>query len=137
MKEPKGAAGGIPLRPNAPGPFYRRPHALDRGRQRPECAGKEERTDANGRLTLQVAPGAIEITVVKEGFNPATVTATVIAGQLQAIPIPLERETTLEEHVTVSATRADKRIEDQPMRVEVLDAEEIEEKQLMTRATSS
>src|SRR5262249_33595998 len=34
--------------------------------------------------------------------------------------------------VTVSATRTDKRIEDQPMRVEELDAEEIEEKQLMT-----
>jgi outer membrane receptor for ferrienterochelin and colicins len=33
---------------------------------------------------------------------------------------------------TVSATRTDKRIEDQPMRVEVVDAEEIEEKQLMT-----
>ena len=32
----------------------------------------------------------------------------------------------------MSATRTDKRIEDQPMRVEVLGAEEIEEKQLMT-----
>ena len=83
-------------------------------------------------MTLQVAPGPIEITVVKEGFNPVTVTATAIAGQSQAIPIPLERQTAIEEHVTVSATRTDKRIEDQPMRVEVLDAEEIEEKQLMT-----
>jgi outer membrane cobalamin receptor len=33
----------------------------------------------------------------------------------------------VEEAVTVSATRTDKRIEDQPMRVEVLDREEIEE----------
>jgi outer membrane receptor for ferrienterochelin and colicins len=94
--------------------------------------GKTVQTDANGRVTLQVAPGPIEITVVKEGFNPVTVTATAIAGQSQAIPIPLERQTAIEEHVTVSATRTDKRIEDQPMRVEVLDAEEIEEKQLMT-----
>jgi iron complex outermembrane receptor protein len=38
----------------------------------------------------------------------------------------------MEEHVTVVATRTDKRIEDQPMRVEVLDREEIEEKLLMT-----
>ena len=38
----------------------------------------------------------------------------------------------MEEHVTVAATRTDKRIEDQPMRVEVLDREEIEEKLMMT-----
>jgi outer membrane receptor for ferrienterochelin and colicins len=94
--------------------------------------GKTVQTDANGRLTLQVAPGPIEITVVKEGFNPVTLTATAIAGQPQLIPIPLERQTAIEEHVTVSATRTDKRIEDQPMRVEVLGAEEIEEKLLMT-----
>src|SRR3954468_17441333 len=95
-------------------------------------SGITTETDANGRVTLEVTPGPIEITVVKEGFNPVTVTATAIAGQSQAIPIPLERQTAIEEHVTVSATRTDKRIEDQPMRVEVLDAEEIEEKQLMT-----
>src|SRR6476661_6509733 len=73
--------------------------------------GKTVQTDANGRVTLQVAAGPIEITVVKEGFNPVTVTATAIAGQSQAIPIPLERQTAIEEHVTVSATRTDKRIE--------------------------
>src|SRR4051794_24821088 len=47
--------------------------------------GKTAQTDANGRLTLQVAPGPIEITIVKEGFNPVTVTTTAIAGQSQAI----------------------------------------------------
>jgi outer membrane receptor for ferrienterochelin and colicins len=94
--------------------------------------GKRLQTDADGRLHLQVAPGPIEITVVKERFNPVTVTATAIAGQSQSISIVLERQTAIEEQVTVSATRTDKRIEDQPMRVEVLGAEEIEEKQLMT-----
>ena len=34
--------------------------------------------------------------------------------------------------MTVSATRTDKRIEDQPMRVEVVDREEIDEKAMMT-----
>jgi iron complex outermembrane receptor protein len=38
----------------------------------------------------------------------------------------------MEEHVTVAATRTDKRIDDQPMRVEVIDREEIEEKLMMT-----
>jgi outer membrane receptor for ferrienterochelin and colicins len=89
-------------------------------------------TNAEGRVTLQVAPGEVQITVIKEGFNPVTVTATAVLGPTQVIPVTLERQAAIEEHVTVSATRTDKRLEDQPMRVEVLDAEEIEEKQLMT-----
>src|SRR6476620_392537 len=94
--------------------------------------GTTTETDADGRTTLRVVPGPIEITVVKEGINPVTVSATATPGPPQVIPIVLEPQTAIEEHVTVSATRTDKRIEDQPMRVEVLDAEEIEEKQLMT-----
>ncbi len=89
-------------------------------------------TDADGRAILYLPAGPAEITVVKEGFDPVTVSATAAIGPPQVIPIVLERQTAIEEHVTVSATRTDKRIEDQPMRVEVLDAEEIEEKQLMT-----
>ena len=94
--------------------------------------GNTTESDAEGRTTLHVYPGPVEITVIKAGFNPVTVSATATVGPAQVIPIVLERQTAIEEHVTVSATRTDKRIEDQPMRVEVLDAEEIEEKQLMT-----
>jgi iron complex outermembrane receptor protein len=94
--------------------------------------GTTTEADAEGRATLHLPPGPVEITVVKEGFNPVTITATATIGPPQVIPMALERQTTIEEHVTVSATRTDKRLEDQPMRVEVLDAEEIEEKQLMT-----
>lgn len=89
-------------------------------------------TDVDGKVTLRIPAGSVEITVVKAGFTPVTVAATAVVGQPQVIPITLERQATLEEHVTVSATRTDRRIEDQPMRVEVLDAEEIQEKQLMT-----
>jgi len=89
-------------------------------------------TDADGHVLLHVPAGSVEITVVKERFNPVTVTATAVAGSEVTIDVPLERQTVVEEQVTVSATRTDKRIEDQPMRVEVLDAEEIGEKQLMT-----
>src|SRR5262249_51106623 len=95
-------------------------------------AGNTTHTNAEGRTTLRLAPGPVDITIVKEGFNPVTITATAVLGRSQEIPITLERQSAIEEHVTVSATRTDKRIEDQPMRVEVLDAEEIEEKQLMT-----
>jgi iron complex outermembrane receptor protein len=96
------------------------------------ASGATTETDEQGHLTLRVVPGPLEITVVKAGYNPVTVTATVALGEPQVIPITLERQSAIEEHVTVSATRTDKRIEDQPMRVEVLDAEEIEEKRLMT-----
>jgi iron complex outermembrane receptor protein len=47
--------------------------------------------------------------------------------------VELQAQPTVEETVTVVAsTRTDKRLEDQPMRVEVLAREEIEEKMLMT-----
>jgi outer membrane receptor for ferrienterochelin and colicins len=94
--------------------------------------GHTSETNAEGFVTLQVAPGEVQITIIKEGFNPVTLSATAVPGPAQIISVALERQSVLEEHVTVSATRTDKRMEDQPMRVEVLDAEEIEEKQLMT-----
>src|SRR5204862_300641 len=69
---------------------------------------------------------------LKAGFAPVTTTIDVGAGQQQPLSVELEKPPTVEETVTVSATRTDGRVADQPMRVEVLDREEIEEKQLMT-----
>src|SRR5262245_26831704 len=66
--------------------------------------GKTSETNAEGRVTLQIAPGPLEITVVKEGFNPVTVTATAAPGPPQEITVELEPQTEFEEHVTVSAT---------------------------------
>jgi iron complex outermembrane receptor protein len=92
-----------------------------------------EITDADGRVRLQLPVGEVRLTIVKEGLNPVTLAVTVApAASPQLIPVALDRQLVVEEHVTVSATRSDRRLEDQPMRVEVLDAEEIEEKQLMT-----
>lgn len=95
-------------------------------------AGKTLETGSDGRVTLSLPMGQADITVIKEGFNPVTVTVTAVAGMPQVVAVILEPQPAIQEHVTVSATRTDKRIEDQPMRVEVLDAEEIGEKQLMT-----
>src|SRR5947199_2154923 len=94
--------------------------------------GVEHRADEHGVLALDLPPGQIEVVVVKEGFAPASVTFEIRTGETRTVAIDLQPQETMEEHVTVAATRTDKRIEDQPMRVEVLDAEEIEEKQLMT-----
>ena len=53
-------------------------------------------------------------------------------ASLQQILDALKQPARIEEEITVAATRTDKRLDDQPMRVEVLEREEIEEKMLMT-----
>jgi iron complex outermembrane receptor protein len=94
--------------------------------------GRTARTEADGRTTLEVTAGSVVITVIKEGFTPQTIVAAAADGVEQTIEVTLEPQTAIEEHVTVSATRTERGIEDQPMRVEVLDAEEIDEKLMMT-----
>ena len=94
--------------------------------------GQTFKTDAQGQVRIPVAAGSVQITVIKDGFAPVTTVVMVTTGQMQAVIVELQPQPTVEEHVTVSATRTDGRVEDQAMRVEVLGAEEIEEKQLMT-----
>ena len=94
--------------------------------------GVTHTTDLTGSISVSVAPGPIDITVVKEGFAPTTASLTLEPGQTRQVLVDLPAEPTVEETITVSATRTDARLEDQPMRVEVLAREEIEEKMLMT-----
>jgi iron complex outermembrane receptor protein len=94
--------------------------------------GSTHATDAKGSVSIAVAAGTVQINVVRKGFVPASAVQEVRAGQQQVVVIELQPEPTLEEEVTVAATRTDKRIDDIPMRVEVLGREEIEEKMLMT-----
>src|SRR5947208_11206090 len=94
--------------------------------------GTTRRTDSMGRTAFDVPPGPVQIVVAKEGFEPETVSIDIRTGEPRAISIALRPQSRIEEHVTVAATRTDKRIEDQPMRVEILDADEIEEKVMMT-----
>ncbi len=96
-------------------------------------AGTTHRTDAAGATTVIAVPGTVEVTVLKPGFAPTTASVQVAAGATQDVVVDLQAQPTVEETVTVvSSTRTDKRLEDQPMRVEVLAREEIEEKMLMT-----
>ncbi len=95
--------------------------------------GMSQLTDAFGVAVLRVPVGTTRVTVVREGFIPVTVLVAVTTGQERLVSVQLEPEITLEEEVTVVAsTRTDRRLEDQPMRVEALNREEIEEKMLMT-----
>ena len=96
-------------------------------------AGTTHRTGADGNTTIVTVPGIVDITVLKPGFAPATASVQLAPGATQDVVVELQAQPTVEETVTVVAsTRTDKRLEDQPMRVEVLAREEIEEKMLMT-----
>ena len=89
--------------------------------------GTTHKTDAKGVSVVTLAPGRADIVVVKEGFAPASASVDLQPNQQQPVLIELKRGASVEEHVTVSATRTDKRVEDVPMRVEVLNTEEVQE----------
>ena len=95
--------------------------------------GITHRTGDCGLVILEVPGGSLQVTVLQEGFIPVTVRVDVATGREQLVSIELVQELTVEEEVTVIAsTRTERRIEDQAMRVEVLNREEVEEKMLMT-----
>src|SRR5262249_15213305 len=94
--------------------------------------GLTQKTDDEGLTLCTVPPGHADIVVVKTGFAPASASVELGASQQQTVALELSRTASVEEHVTVSATRTERGIEDQPMRVEVVDHEEIDEKVMMT-----
>ena len=89
-------------------------------------------TDAAGQISTAVAAGSIAIVATKDGFAPATATLQIESGQSRALVLDMVALPEVEEEVVVFGTRTGRRLEDQPMRVEVLAREEIEEKMLMT-----
>jgi outer membrane receptor for ferrienterochelin and colicins len=97
------------------------------------AAGTTFRTNSSGTAEVPVSAASIEITVVMRGFLPFTTTVDLPEGGDRSITVELQPLPTIEEEMTViGATRTDKRLEDQAMRVEVLAREEIEEKMMMT-----
>jgi iron complex outermembrane receptor protein len=89
-------------------------------------------TDAEGRAVFRLAPGEWQVITAKIGYAVETLTVALRVGtdttvQIALTPRPLELS-----GIIVSATRSGRRIEDEPLRVEVLSQEEVEEKLLMT-----
>jgi iron complex outermembrane receptor protein len=95
--------------------------------------GQTFKTDAQGQARITVAEGSIQVTVIKDGFAPVTTVVTVAAGQTQAVIVELQPQPTLEEHVTVSATRTGGRVVDtRRCGSKCLGAEERKKSSLMT-----
>jgi outer membrane receptor for ferrienterochelin and colicins len=86
-------------------------------------------TDADGQATVEIPQGETELTVQRYGFTTKVVRVDPASAR---ITVELEAESVLNEEIIVTATRSDVRIEDEPLRVEVVDQEEIDEKAVMT-----
>ena len=95
-------------------------------------AGTPYRTDKDGLVTAMATPRRHRLEVSLQGYLTVQKDVEIGAESGQRIEVALDPVPEHEEEITVSSTRSSKRLEDQPMRVEVLVREEIEEKMLMT-----
>jgi iron complex outermembrane receptor protein len=93
------------------------------------AGGRQQQTDARGYAELALAAGEYEVSAEAPGHLPASLRAVVATDAGADVALELEA---LEEEVTVTATRSATRLQDQPLRVEVIDRDDIEEKALMT-----
>jgi outer membrane receptor for ferrienterochelin and colicins len=89
-------------------------------------------TPASGEVTLTIGVGPVDVVVTREGFLTQTVRVDARAGAETIVVVKLEPQPTAKEEVTVTATRTNTRVQDEPLRVEVLGREEVEEKLQMT-----
>ncbi|HET8644909.1 MAG TPA: TonB-dependent receptor, partial [Vicinamibacteria bacterium] len=96
------------------------------------AAARTWTTGVEGAITLELAPGPVRLEITAPGLEAEAAEVTVPAGGEVRVLVELRAPLELEEEVIVSATRSGKRLQDQAVRVEVLEREEIEEKLLMT-----
>jgi outer membrane receptor for ferrienterochelin and colicins len=89
-------------------------------------------TDDDGRATFRLPPGRHAIIVQRIGYARSSTRIDVAAGMDTTVVIALREEAIAIVGITVVSTRTERRIEDEPVRVEVVAREEIEEKMLMT-----
>ncbi|HEX2204292.1 MAG TPA: TonB-dependent receptor [Longimicrobium sp.] len=94
-----------------------------------------ETTDSAGVALLRLTTGPHRVVVTKDGYARAVLAVTVAGDTTLAVVLEEAEEDEHEvevEELVVTATRSEQRIEDVPVRVEVLSREEVEEKMLMT-----
>ena len=89
-------------------------------------------TDEQGSARLRLPAGPQLVVVSRLGFATDSVALALHANQDTVVIVSLEQAAAEVEAVIVTATRSERRIEDTPLRVEVVDEEEVEEKTMMT-----
>ena len=98
---------------------------------RAEPSGLRTTTDARGQALLQLPAGDHTLRITRLGFRPETRAVTLAEEEEASLRIELTPEVLVAEGLIVTSTRSGRRVQDEPLRVEVLDREEIEEKVLM------
>ncbi len=96
------------------------------------AGGMKQTTGADGVVTIALPPGRVDVVVTRKDFDPGAAQVEVRAGTESRVEVDLEPESELEENVVVSATRTEQRIEDIPLRVEVVPNEEVQERIAMS-----
>ncbi len=90
------------------------------------------RTDDSGQAMLRVPAGRRLIVATRVGHRPDSTTVTLRPGADTIVTLTLITQAVDAEVVMVTATRGERRVEDTPLRVEVINEEEIAEKVTMS-----
>ncbi|MSR19718.1 MAG: TonB-dependent receptor [Gemmatimonadetes bacterium] len=89
-------------------------------------------TDARGEGILVLPAGDHEVRITMLGYAEAELRLELAAGSDTTVVVRLEVEAIETDEILVLSTRTERRIDDVPLRVEVVTREEVEEKLLMT-----
>ncbi len=89
-------------------------------------------TGSDGTVILVLPTGRAHITVERIGFVSGGADVEVRPDRETSVTVVLEASAIETEGIIVMSTRSERRIEEEPLRVEVIGREEIEEKLLMT-----
>ncbi|HEX8848256.1 MAG TPA: TonB-dependent receptor [Gemmatimonadaceae bacterium] len=89
------------------------------------------RTDSSGMAVLSLPAGDRVIVTRRIGFAPDTLRLTLRPAQDTTVTVALREQVETIAPVVVTSTRAERRIEDEPLRVEVLAGEDVAEKTQM------
>lgn len=84
-------------------------------------------TDASGRASLALPDGTYRLTIERIGFATYADTVTVTAGRARDLVVELVPQPIEEEVIVASVGRSGRIIQDQPIRVEAVPQEEVEE----------
>lgn len=94
--------------------------------------GGSAETGVDGGAVLAVMPGPSRFVLTRIGFLPDTLLLSLHRGQDTTVTVELVVQVVELEGIVIAATRSERRIEDTPLRVEVVDEEEVAEKTSMT-----
>jgi len=89
-------------------------------------------TNAGGEAVLVLDAGLHTLGITRIGYASVELQLDLRAGADTTVVVELEEEAIETEGILVTSTRTERRIQDEPLRVEVVSREEVEEKLLMT-----